>query len=435
MSFSELNLDPSLLRALDACGFSSPTDIQREAIPAALRGRDLMASAQTGTGKTAAFVLPTLHRLLGNKPAPGIGPRVLVLTPTRELATQVTDSVRAMGKFCRLRSASVVGGTPYPPQIKMLRQPLDLLVATPGRLIDHFESGRLDFSRLEILILDEADRMLDMGFIDDVERIAAALPAQRQTLLFSATLEGEVRNVAKRLLNDPVRIQIAGVKVNHDAIEQHIHQADDLRHKHALLAHHLEQESVNQAVIFTATKRSADDLAKSLREQGHRSAALHGDMNQGARRRTIDRMHRRQCRILVATDVAARGLDIKGLSHVFNFDLPMVAEDYVHRIGRTGRGGASGTAVSLVGPQDWEKLVRIEKLTGRRLERSVVNGLEPRHPEPRPFKPKAKRRPAGGYGQKRRFGGKPNGGGNKPTVHHKRPSGNGGRGRAAGSRA
>ncbi len=436
MSFSELNLEPSLLRALDACGFTSPTDIQSEAIPVALQGRDLMASAQTGTGKTAAFVLPTLHRLLANKPAPGIGPRVLVLTPTRELATQVTDAIRDMGKFCRLRSATVVGGTPYPPQIKMLRQPLDLLVATPGRLIDHFESGRLDFSRLEILILDEADRMLDMGFIDDVERIAAALPAKRQTLLFSATLEGEVRNVAKRLLNEPHRIQIAGVKTNHDSIDQHIHQADDLRHKHALLAHHLEQKAVSQAVIFTATKRSADDLAKSLREQGYRSAALHGDMNQGARRRTIDRMHRGQCRILVATDVAARGLDIKGLSHVFNFDLPMVAEDYVHRIGRTGRGGASGKAVSLVGPQDWDKLARIERLTGSRLSRIVLDGLEPRHPEPRPFKQKSKsnkRRPAGGYGQKRRFGGKPNGGGNKPAVHHKRSSGN--RGRAAGSRA
>lgn len=434
MSFTNLNLDPSLLRALESCGFSAPTDIQKQAIPLALEGRDLMASAQTGTGKTAAFVLPALHRLLSNKPAAGIGPRVLVLTPTRELATQVSESIRDMGKFSRLRSASIVGGTPYPPQIKMLRQPLDLLVATPGRLIDHFESGRLDFSRLEILVLDEADRMLDMGFVDDVERIAAALPPQRQTLLFSATLEGEVRNVAKRLLRDPARIQIAGVKSNHDSIVQHIHQADDIRHKHALLAHHLGQEAVSQAVVFTATKRSADELAKQLSEKGHRSAALHGDMNQGARRRTIERMHRGQCRILVATDVAARGLDIKGLSHVFNFDLPMVAEDYVHRIGRTGRGGASGIAVSLVGPQDWDKLARIEKLTGSQLNRIVLDGLEPRHPEPKPFTQRGKRRPSGGNGQKRRFGGKPSGNGHKPTVHHKRPA-SGGRGKAAGSRA
>jgi len=437
LSFSQLNLDPSLLRALDACGFNSPTEIQQQAVPMALEGHDLMASAQTGTGKTAAFVLPTLHRLLTNKPAAGHGPRALILTPTRELATQVTDAIRDMGKFCRLRSASVVGGTPYPPQIKMLRQPLDLLVATPGRLIDHFENGRLDFSRLEVLVLDEADRMLDMGFIDDVERIAAALPAQRQTLLFSATLEGEVRNVAKRLLREPKRIQIAGVKVSHDSIEQHIHQADDLRHKQALLSHHLEQKAISQAVVFTATKRSADELAKQLREQGHRSAALHGDMSQGARRRTIERMHRGQCRVLVATDVAARGLDIKGLSHVFNFDLPMAAEDYVHRIGRTGRGGASGIAVSLVGPQDWDKLARIEKLTGTPLNRIVVEGLEPRHPEPKPFAPRGgKRRPGGGNGQKRRFGGKPggNGNGHKPAIHHKRPA-SGGRGRSAGGHA
>ncbi|MCW8927509.1 MAG: DEAD/DEAH box helicase, partial [Gammaproteobacteria bacterium] len=219
MSFTDLNLDEQLLRAIQACGFTSPSDIQKQAIPVALEGHDLMASAQTGTGKTAAFVLPALQRLLNNEPAPGHGPRVLILTPTRELATQVTDAIRDLGKFSRLRSTTVVGGMPYPPQIKMLRQPLDLLVATPGRLIDHFESGRLDFGRLEMLVLDEADRMLDMGFVDDVERIAAALPEQRQTLLFSATLEGEVRNVARRLLKEPQRIQIAGVKTNHDSID------------------------------------------------------------------------------------------------------------------------------------------------------------------------------------------------------------------------
>jgi superfamily II DNA/RNA helicase len=436
LSFSDLNLDDLLLRAIKACGFDTPTDIQMQAVPVALEGSDLMASAQTGTGKTAAFVLPALQRLLNNKPAPGHGPRVLILTPTRELATQVTDAIRELGKFSRLRSATVVGGMPYPPQIKMLRQPLDLLVATPGRLIDHFENGRLDFSRLEMLVLDEADRMLDMGFVDDVERIAAALPEQRQTLLFSATLEGEVRNVARRLLTEPKRIQIAGVKVSHDSIEQHIHQADDFRHKQALLAHHLGQEAVSQAVVFTATKRGADDLAKQLREQGHRSAALHGDMSQGARRRTVERMRRGQCRVLVATDVAARGIDIKGLSHVFNFDLPMAAEDYIHRIGRTGRGGASGTALSLVGPQEWDKVARIEKLTGSKLNRLVLEGLEPRQPEPKPFAQRGgKRRPGGGggYGQKRRFGGKPGGNGGKPAIHHKRPAG-GGRARSAGNR-
>ncbi|MGM0593849.1 MAG: DEAD/DEAH box helicase [Pseudomonadota bacterium] len=429
MSFTDLNLDEQLLRAIQACGFDTPTDIQKQAVPVALAGHDLMASAQTGTGKTAAFVLPALQRLLNNKPAPGHGPRVLILTPTRELATQVTESIRELGKFSRLRSSTVVGGMPYPPQIKALRQPLDLLVATPGRLIDHFENGRLDFSRLEMLVLDEADRMLDMGFVDDVERIAAALPAERQTLLFSATLEGEVRNVSRRLLTEPQRIQINGVKTSHSSIEQHIHQADDFRHKQALLTHHLGQEAVTQAVVFTATKRGADDLAKQLREKGHRSAALHGDMSQGARRRTVERMRRGQCQVLVATDVAARGIDIKGISHVFNFDLPMAAEDYIHRIGRTGRGGASGTALSLVGPQEWDKVARIEKLTGSKLSRMVLEGLEPRHPEPKPFAQRGKRRPGGGYGQKRRFGGKPGGGGRKPTIHHKRPSA----GRSAGN--
>jgi superfamily II DNA/RNA helicase len=404
LSFEHLKLNEVLQSAIQACGFTSPTDIQKQAIPVALEGHDLMASAQTGTGKTAAFVLPALHRLLSNPAAPGNGPRVLVLTPTRELATQVTDAIRDLGRSSRLRSATIVGGMPYPPQIKMLRQPLDLLVATPGRLIDHFASGRLDFSRLEMLVLDEADRMLDMGFIDDVERIAAALPDSRQTLLFSATLEGAVRSVAQRLLKEPKRIQIAGVKVSHAAIDQYLHQADDFGHKQALLAHHLSQKEVGQSVVFTATKRGADELSKRLREQGHRSDALHGDMNQGARRRTIERMRRGQCQVLVATDVAARGIDIKGISHVFNFDLPMAAEDYIHRIGRTGRGGASGVAVALVGPQDWDKLARIERLTNSPISRRVIEGLEPRHPEPKPFNKRSSKGRGKSFGQKRHHG-------------------------------
>jgi superfamily II DNA/RNA helicase len=419
LSFTNLMLDEALLRAIENCGFTSPTDIQLQAIPPALSGRDLMASAQTGTGKTAAFVLPALHRLLHTPAMPGHGPRVLILTPTRELATQVSEAIRELGKQTRLRTASIVGGTPYPPQIKMLRAPLDILVATPGRLIDHFEQGRLDFSRLEMLVLDEADRMLDMGFIDDVERIAAALPKTRQTLLFSATLEGEVRKVAQRLLNEPERIQINGVKDSHASITQHLHQADDISHKHALLSHHLNQEIVSQAVVFTATKRAADELSARLREQGHRSAALHGDMNQGARRRTVEQMRRGQCRVLVATDVAARGIDIRGISHVFNFDLPMSAEDYIHRIGRTGRGGASGIAVSLVGPQDWGKLAQIERLTGASIQRQTISGLEPRRPEPKPFAERGKAR--NGQPAKRRFGGKSSGKpGGQPVVRHKR---------------
>jgi superfamily II DNA/RNA helicase len=383
LSFQELNLDSRLLKAIEASGFSTPTDIQRQAIPLVLAGRDLMASAQTGTGKTAAFVLPALQRLMAPAAAQGRGPRVLVLTPTRELAMQVNDNIRSLGRFGRFTNGSVVGGMPYPPQIKLLRQPLDLLVATPGRLMDHMESGRVDFSRLEILVLDEADRMLDMGFVNAVREIAAATPASRQTLLFSATLEGNVLKIARELLRDPARVQLAANHGHHASIEQRVHHADDIAHKHNLLAHYLASDEVTQVVIFTATKRAADKLARTLAERGHASAALHGDMNQNQRKRTVERMRQGQVKLLVATDVAARGLDIKGISHVINFDLPMVAEDYIHRIGRTGRAGATGVAVSLVDPEDRRLLAGIERLTGRRLERGTIPGLEPRSGGPR----------------------------------------------------
>ncbi len=397
VSFDDFRLDECLLRAIDAAGFQRPSDIQREAIPIALSGRDLMASAQTGTGKTAAFVLPALQRLLTPAATRGYGPRVLVLTPTRELAFQVTGAIRDLGRFTRLRSGAIVGGEPYPPQQRLLRAPLDLLVATPGRLMDHMERGRVDFSRLELMILDEADRMLDMGFVEAVEAIAAATPASRQTLLFSATLEGNTARIASRIMREPARVQIAGVQVRHAAITQHVHQADNRTHKDLLLSAILESGQIGQAIVFTATKRAADELAQDLRDQGHQCAALHGDMSQYHRRRTVEALRRRQIKVLVATDVAARGLDIKGLSHVVNYDLPTAAEDYIHRIGRTGRGGSSGIAISLVGPDDWIKLRRIERLTGRRLERSVIEGLEPRRPEPRPQPSRA--RPAGRSGK------------------------------------
>lgn len=384
MSFATLQLDTSLLQAIEACGFTSPTEIQRQAIPLALAGRDLMASAQTGTGKTAAFVLPALQRLLQPATQRGNGPRVLVLTPTRELAQQVTNAINDFGRKMRVRAAVIVGGEPYGPQMKVLSRPVDFLVATPGRLLDHMSRGRIDFSRLEMLVLDEADRMLDMGFIDDVETVAAAAPADRQTLLFSATLEGDILRVAKKLLQEPERVQVAGVRVKHESIEQRIHLADDFKHKNALLGHLLSDEELDQCVVFTATKRGADDLAMQLEDQGHAAAALHGDMHQKQRQRTVERMKRGHVRVLVATDVAARGLDIKGISHVINFDLPMQAEDYVHRIGRTGRGGASGVAVSLVGPQERFLLSRIEKLTGQRLDRHTIPGLEPTRQEIRP---------------------------------------------------
>jgi superfamily II DNA/RNA helicase len=378
LSFANLKLDEKLLRAIEACHYKTPTAIQREAIPVALAGRDLMASAQTGTGKTAAFVLPALQKLLTPSAVKGRGPRVLVLTPTRELAMQVSDNIKQFGSHCKVTSGSIVGGMSYGPQLNLLGRPLDLLVATPGRLMDHMERGRVDFSRLEILILDEADRMLDMGFVDAVRDIAKATPANRQTLLFSATLEGKVLEIARQLLKNPARIQLADNKEQHASITQQVHQADDHAHKHAMLSHLLKNDALYQAVIFTATKRGADKLAETLTAKGHSSAALHGDMNQGQRKRTIDRMRRGEHRLLVATDVAARGLDIAGISHVINFDLPMVPEDYIHRIGRTGRAGATGIAISFVGPEDRHKIAGIERIIGRRLQRETIPGLEPK---------------------------------------------------------
>ena len=431
MSFKELNLNAQLLKAIDATGFSEPTEIQRKAIPEVLAGRDLMASAQTGTGKTAAFVLPALERLLTPSNVHGRGPRVLVLTPTRELAMQVNDNIRTFSRFARFNTGTVVGGMAYPPQIRMLNKPLDLLVATPGRLMDHMEQGRIDFSRLEILVLDEADRMLDMGFVDAVNIIARATPSNRQTLLFSATFEGKVMTIAKQLLRDPARVQLAANHDRHASIEQRLHHADDHGHKHNLLSHYLNSTELSQAVIFTATKRGADKLAKRLADQGHTSAALHGDMGQGARKRTVEQMRRGKFRLLVATDVASRGLDIKGISHVINYDLPMVAEDYIHRIGRTGRAGATGTAISLVGPEDWGKLHGIERLTGRKLEREIIAGLEPTKSEP-----KAGRKPGGNGSKRKRFssdkpwsgkprrsnGGRSNGSAAKGRRNERRPS-------------
>jgi superfamily II DNA/RNA helicase len=383
LSFDQLSLHPNLLKSVTELGFTEPSDIQTQAIPHILEGKDVMASAPTGTGKTAAFVLPALNILSQTTAAEGRGPRVLVLTPTRELAKQVSDNIYSLTKYMRMRSTTIVGGMPYPPQIKILRQPLDFLVATPGRLIDHMNSGRIDFSRVQLLILDEADRMLDMGFVDEVTRIAKETPATRQTLLFSATLEGQVKKVARALLNDPQRIQVAGVKIKHDSITQHMMQADDFRHKRKLLEHVLSGESVEQAIIFTSTKKGADSLAEKLKDDGYACAALHGDMRQNMRRRVIEQMQRRRLKVLVATDVAARGLDIKTLSHVINFDMPMHAEDYVHRIGRTGRGGSTGNAYSLIGPQDWPLFYRVQKFLDTRYELTEVPGMEPQSAKPK----------------------------------------------------
>lgn len=399
MSFESLQLSPLILKAIAACGYTNPTPIQEQAIPLALEGKDLIASAQTGTGKTAAFTLPALERLSVRSQIPGRGPRILVLTPTRELANQVTDAVRNYGKFMRVTSGAILGGMPYREQLQLLSRPVDLIVATPGRLIDHLDRGRINLSRLELLILDEADRMLDMGFSEDVDRIAAAAPANRQTLLFTATMDDVMAKLAQRLLKDPVRIEIAGKKVTHEQIEQRLHVADNLQHKTRMLQHLISDDSLTKAIIFSATKRDADMLARDLHAQGHAAAALHGDMTQNARNKTIQNMRRGKIRLLVATDVAARGLDVTGISHVINFDLPKFAEDYVHRIGRTGRAGATGIAISFASLNDLNYLDRIERYTGQTLPVHVIAGLEPTRPLRRLSTSGKRSQPANGRGK------------------------------------
>ncbi len=382
-SFEKLNLNPAILQAIVASGYTVATPIQAEAIPMVMAGHDLMASAQTGTGKTAAFILPALNLLATPHPSNSRGPRIMVLVPTRELAAQINEAVRKYGKFIRARTVSIVGGMPYPLQNKLLSQPLDILVATPGRLLDHMERGRVDLSRLQMLILDEADRMLDMGFMPDVERICSALPKERQTLLFSATLDGSIGRIAHQILRNPKTIQITAQKEKHTNIEQRLHFVDDMSHKNKLLEHLLIAPEVNQAIIFTSTKRHAALLAEDLYAAGHKTAALHGDMTQSARNRTITKLRHGDVKILVATDVAARGIDVLGISHVINYDLPKFAEDYVHRIGRTGRAGNMGIAVSFASHMDRHQVRKIEQFTGQRLEATVIAGYEPRRPAPR----------------------------------------------------
>ena len=380
VTFESLNLHPSILKAVAEAGYINPTPIQAQAIPAVLDGRDILASAQTGTGKTAGFTLPALNLLATPHASNSRGPRILVLVPTRELAAQVNDSARQYGKYIRARTVSIVGGMPYPLQNKLLSQPLDILVATPGRFIDHMERGRIDLSRLQMLILDEADRMLDMGFMPDVQRICDALPKERQTLLFSATLDGNIGRIAQDILNNPVTIQVAAQKEKHENIEQRLHHVDDMNHKNKLLEHLLIEPDVDQAIIFTSTKRHADLLAEDLYAAGHKTAALHGDMTQGARNRTLTKLRHGDVKVLVATDVAARGIDVKGISHVINYDLPKFAEDYVHRIGRTGRAGQKGIAIAFATNMDRHVLRKIEEYTGQRLEASVIEGFEPKRP-------------------------------------------------------
>ena len=379
MSFENLQLVSPILKAVDECGYTDPTAIQAKSIPKVLAGRDLIASARTGTGKTAAFILPALQRLSAPCPGRKRGLRALVLTPTRELAEQITQSARLYGKYLRVKSTSIVGGMPYHGQIRALSKSLDLVIATPGRLIDHLEHGRINLSGLELLVLDEADRMLDMGFIEDVEKIVHSAPSGRQTLLFAATMNNTIVKLARRILKHPERVEIAGTKTTLERIEQRLHVADNLKHKHRMLQHLIADSGVTKAIIFSATKKDADNLAHELYAHGHAAAALHGDMKQSARNRTMSNMRRGKIRLLVATDVAARGIDVAGISHIINFDLPKCAEDYVHRIGRTGRAGASGIAISFASSKEFNELSRIERYIGKTLPKHVVPGLEPTH--------------------------------------------------------
>ena len=378
MSFETLGLAPSLLSAIQKSGFTEPTAVQNAAIPKALQGHDLMVSSQTGSGKTAAFMLPALNRIATTAAHKGNGVQILVLTPTRELAMQVTQATNAYGAHLKgLRTSTIVGGMPYGAQIKALSRRVDVLVATPGRLIDHLQARRVDLSEVHTLVLDEADRMLDMGFIEDIESIVAQTPAKRQTLLFSATLDGSIARLAGKMMRDPVAIEISHRTDSHSNITQSLLYADDNGHKMRLLDHLLRDASLDQAIVFTATKRGADNLAERLSEQGFAAGALHGDMNQRQRTRTLGMLQNGRLRILVATDVAARGIDVQGISHAVNYDLPMQAEDYVHRIGRTGRAGRSGQAYTLAVHSERHKIRRIEHFIGQPIPSETIEGLEP----------------------------------------------------------
>jgi ATP-dependent RNA helicase RhlE len=379
MSFDTLGLSPALLRALAEHGYTAPTPIQSAAIPVALAGRDLLAGAQTGTGKTAAFALPMLERLYPaaqRAQTPARRPRALILTPTRELAAQVHESVRDYAKYLRVNSAAIFGGVGMGPQIQALKRGVEILVATPGRLMDHMERRTADLSGIEILVLDEADRMLDMGFLPAIKRILAALPKQRQTLLFSATFAQEIKQLAAQFMRDPQEIQIAARNTVAAGVTHRVHPVDATR-KRDLLLHLLAADSRRQTLVFSRTKHGADKLCTFLEKSGLRTAAIHGNKSQGARTKALKEFKSGKITILVATDIAARGLDIDQLPIVVNYDLPMVAEDYIHRIGRTGRAGAEGLAISLVAQEEARLLRDIRRLLKQDIAIENVAGYEP----------------------------------------------------------
>ena len=379
MSFETLGLSAELLRAVSEQGYTEPTPVQSKAIPAILEGKDVMAGAQTGTGKTAGFTLPLLQRLSENPNTSARRPiRALVLTPTRELAAQVGESIEIYGRHLPLRSTVIFGGVKINPQKDKLRQGVDILVATPGRLLDHISQRTVDLSQVEILVLDEADRMLDMGFVNDIRKLLALMPANgvRQNLLFSATFSREIKQLADRLLDHPELIEVARCKTTAERIAQVVHPVDK-RRKRELLSHMIGSQNWRQVLVFTRTKHGANRLAQQLERDGLSATAIHGNKTQGARTRALAEFKSGAVRVLVATDIAARGLDIDQLPHVVNFELPNVSEDYVHRIGRTGRAGMEGEAVSLVCVDEHKMLRDIEKLLQRKIPSVTLEGYEP----------------------------------------------------------
>ena len=420
MSFEQLGLSAELLRAVDAQGYTHPTPVQSLAIPPILVGGDLMARAQTGTGKTAGFTLPLLQRLSESS---GVRKkrhvRALILTPTRELAAQVHESVRAYGRYLPLSSAVVFGGVGIRPQIQALRRGVDVLVSTPGRLLDHIQQRTLDLSSVEVLVLDEGDRMLDMGFLPDIRRILAKMPAERQNLLFSATFPREIQELADRLLNAPSRIEVESERPTADGVSQIVHPVDRQK-KSKLLSFLIGSNDWEKVLVFTRTKRGADRLTKQLKGDGIKAEAIHGDKTQGARTRALSEFKRGKIRVLVATDIAARGLDINDLPHVVNYELPHVAEDYVHRIGRTARAGRQGDAISLVCADESKQLQAIEKLLSMKIEKTVVEGFAPSAQAPTPEASRGRPRRATG--------------GQKPGWRPRGYRGNNGHGRDEGPR-
>ncbi|WP_105102138.1 DEAD/DEAH box helicase [Microbulbifer pacificus] len=418
MLFEDLGLVPEIARAVAEQGYTQPTPIQAQAIPVVMRGGDVMAAAQTGTGKTAGFTLPLLHRLCTGERARNNQVRALVLTPTRELAAQVFDNVQSYSKYLPLRHTCVFGGVKINPQMMRLRGGADILVATPGRLLDLYNQRAIRFDRLEALVLDEADRMLDMGFIHDIKKVLKLLPEQRQNLLFSATFSPEIRTLAKGLVKDPVEIDVSPRNSTTKTVQQKLHPVDKAR-KTALLSHLIRENNWHQALVFSRTKHGANRLAQQLEKDRITAAAIHGNKSQNARTKALADFKSGKVQILVATDIAARGIDIDQLPQVVNFDLPNVPEDYVHRIGRTGRAGASGQAVSLVSADEFKQLRDIERLIQKPIEREEIEGFEPDHQLP-------ESNGKVGKGNQVRRGGnsRPQSSGNGNASGNGRPSGN-----------